>query len=154
MWKDCPMTTETTELAHQLAWRRARIATPMAIVFAISQAGSFPADNATLNRPQIFHLVAWGVWAVALLVFLLGGFGMFRGARVRALLNDETTLDNRRRALALGFWGAILAAIGMYALTFAAAISARDATRLIITIAIVLALLRFGMLENRALKDG
>jgi MFS family permease len=148
------MTTETTDLADRLTLRRARIATPMAIVFAISQAGSFPADNATLNRPQIFHLVAWGVWAVALFVFLIGGFGMFRGPDVRALLNDETTLDNRRRALALGFWGAIVTAIGMYALTFVDTVSARDATRIIITVAIVMALLRFSVLEKRALKDG
>jgi len=149
------MTTDTTELADRLAWRRARIATAMAIVFAISQAGSIPADNATLNRPQVVHLVAWGVWAVALLIFLLGGgFGMFRSAGVRALLNDESTLVNRRRAQALGFWGAILAAIGMYALSFVDTVSARDATRIIITVAIVMALLRFGMLERRALKGG
>lgn len=148
------MTTETTNLVDRLTLRRARIATPMAIVFAISQAGSFPADNATLNRPQIFHLVAWGVWATALFVFLIGGFGMFRGPDVRALLNDETTLENRRRALALGFWGAILAAIGLYALTFVEPMSARDVTRIVITIAIVTALLRFGMLERRALQDG
>jgi protein-S-isoprenylcysteine O-methyltransferase Ste14 len=145
--------TDQTDLADRIAWGRARAATVMAVVFVAAQAGSFP-DSVSLNRPQTIHLAAWIVWAAALLFFLAFAGGLFRGARMRALLNDETTLDHRKRAMALGFWGAIGTAALVYAISFYEPISAREGARLIITFAIALALLRFGTLERRALKDG
>lgn len=144
--------TNQTDLADRIAWGRARAATAMALVFVAAQAGSFP--DAPVNRPQSLHLAAWIVWAAALLLFLAWGGGLLRGARIRALLNDETTLDHRKRAMALGFWGAIGTAALVYAISFYEPISAREGARLIITFTIALALLRFGTLERRALKDG
>jgi len=145
--------TDQGQLADRIAWGRARAATVMAVVFMTAQAGSFPGDL-PLNRPQSFHLAAWIVWAAALLMFLAVGGGLFRGRRMRALLNDETTIDHRKRAMALGFWGAIGAAVLVYGLSFYEPMSVREGTRLIVTIAIAMALLRFGTLERRALRDG
>lgn len=144
--------TDETNLADRIAWGRARAATVMAVVFVTAQAVSFP--DAPLNRPQTIHLAAWIVWAAALLFFLAFAGGLLRGAKIRALLNDETTLDHRKRAMALGFWGAIGTAALVYAISFYEPISARGGARLIITIAIAIALLRFGTLERKALKDG
>ncbi|TPG20471.1 hypothetical protein EAH87_08270 [Sphingomonas koreensis] len=123
----------------------------MAMVFVATQATSFH-DELPLNRPERLHLAAWLLWVVALLVFLTIGGGLLRGPRVRALLNDETTLDHRRRAMALGFWAALGAALTVYIASFFAEITVREAARLIITAGIVLALLRFGTLEKQALK--
>ncbi|MEP7004900.1 MAG: hypothetical protein ABI810_02885 [Sphingomonas bacterium] len=145
--------TSQTDLADRIAWGRARAATVMAMVFVASQGASFR-DELPLNRPQTLHLAAWIVWAAALLMFLAVGGGLFRGARIRALLNDETTLDHRRRALALGFWGAMGTAAFVYVLSFYEPLSAREAVRLVVTFGIALALLRFGTLERRALKNG
>lgn len=145
--------TDQAQLADRIAWGRARAATVMALVFIAAQAGSFR-DDLPLNRPQTIHLAAWIVWAAALLLFLAAGGGLLRGARMRALLNDETTIDHRKRAMALGFWGAIGTAALVYFLSFYEPISAREAARLIITFGIALALLRFGTLERKALKDG
>jgi protein-S-isoprenylcysteine O-methyltransferase Ste14 len=145
--------TDQTDLVDRIAWGRARAATVMALVFMTAQAGSF-ADDLPLDRPQSFHLAAWIVWAAALLMFLAWGGGLWRGKRIRALLNDETTLDHRRRALALGFWGAMGTAALVYGLSFYEPISARMAVRLVITFGVALALLRFGTLERKALKDG
>ena len=145
--------TSQTDLADRIAWGRARAATVMAVVFVASQGASFR-DELPLNRPQTLHLAAWTVWAAALLMFLAVGGGLFRGARIRALLNDETTLDHRRRALAFGFWGAMGTAALIYVLTFFEPLSAREAVRLVVTYGVALALLRFGTLERRALKGG
>ena len=145
--------TDQTDLADRIAWGRARAATVMALVFVAAQAGSF-SDDLPLNRPQTLHLAAWIVWAAALLMFLAWGGGLLRGKRIRALLNDETTLDHRRRALALGFWGAMGTAALVYGLSFYEPISARMAVRLVVTFSVALALLRFGTLEKKALKDG
>lgn len=142
-----------TELADRIAWGRARVATIFGIVFVTAQAGSFR-DDLPLNRPQALHLSAWIVWAAALLIFLSLGGGLWRGAKIRALLNDESTLDHRRRAMALGFWGAIATALGVYVLSFFEPLTAQAGARLVITFAISLALLRFGTLEKKALKGG
>jgi hypothetical protein len=145
--------TDQAQLADRIAWGRARAATVMALVFVAAQAGSFP-DDVALNRPQTIHLAAWIVWAAALLLFLAVGGGLWRGPRMRALLNDETTIDHRKRAMALGFWGAIGTAALVYGLSFYEPISSREGARLIITVGVALALLRFGTLERKALKGG
>jgi hypothetical protein len=87
-----------------------------------------------------------------LLVLLALGNGLLRGGAVRGILNDETTLDHRKRAMALGFWAAIATAFLVFALSFIEPISAREGSRLIVTLTIATALLRFGMLERRALR--
>jgi hypothetical protein len=145
------MTTGNADIAERAAWGRARAATAMALVFVAAQAGSFH-DGLPLDRPQALQLSAWIVWAAALLLFLVWGGGLLRGARMRAILNDETTLDHRRRAMALGFWGAIGTAFLVFAASFYEPVTAREGARLVITLSIALALLRFGTLERRALK--
>ncbi|CAN5486402.1 hypothetical protein BH10PSE14_BH10PSE14_29640 [soil metagenome] len=144
--------SEQSDLAERLARRRARVATVMAVYFMATQAISFPGDI-VLNRPGIVHLIGWVGWAAALLVLLALGNGLFRGGAVRGILNDETTLDHRKRAMALGFWAAIATAFLVFALTFIEPIAAREASRLIVTLTISVALLRFGMLERRALRS-
>ncbi|MDB5676953.1 MAG: hypothetical protein JWM65_3935 [Sphingomonas bacterium] len=144
--------SEQSDLAERLTRRRARIATTMAIIFVVSQGASFH-DDVPLNRPQTVHLAAWAVWAFALLMFLAWGGSLFRGRQVRGLLNDESTIEHRRRAMATGFWAAIGTAFLVYGLTFIEPISGREATRLIVTFGVAFALLRFGALERRALRD-
>jgi protein-S-isoprenylcysteine O-methyltransferase Ste14 len=147
------MTDNTPDLAERIAWGRARVSTVMAIVFITAQAGSFH-DDLPLNRPQALHLSAWIVWSFALLFFLGVSGGLFRGTRIRAMLNDESTQEHRRRAIVWGFWGAILTAFLVYGLSFYEPMTAREAVRLVITFGISFALLRFGTLERRALKGG
>jgi len=147
------MIATNSEIAEKAAWGRARAATVLALAFVAAQAGSF-GDDLPLNRPQTLHLTAWIFWAAMLMFFLVTGGNIFRSKRLRAILNDESTQDHRRRAMALGFWGAIGAAMSLYVASFYEPLSARLALRLVITFGIALALLRFGTLERKALKNG
>jgi len=147
------MSTDTAQLADRVAWGRARAAQVLALVFVATQAGSFH-DALPPNRPETLHLTAWLCWAGLLLLFLAFAGGLLRGERIRALLNDETTRDHRLRAMAWGFWSTIIAAIGVYVLSFFDTMTVREGVRLVITIGIALALIRFGALEKKALKDG
>jgi len=145
------MASEATTLADRMMWQRARLATVLALVFLAAQAGSFP-DEPTPDAPRLIGLVAWAVWAGTLLIFLMLGGGFLRGPRMRMLLNDETTRDHRSRALAAGFWAAIIACFMIYVATFYEPLGARQGVRLVLTLAIATALLRFGTLERRALR--
>lgn len=147
------MTQDTADIVERAAWGRARAATALALVFIATQAVSFHEDP-VLSRPALVHLIAYVFWAAALLFFLATGGGLFRSAKTRALLNDETTLDHRRRAMVWGFWAALGAALIIFAVTLFEPLTAREGARFVITIAVAAALLRFGKLEKEALKDG
>lgn len=147
-----PMSTDTAQLADRLAWKRARIAQATALIFIATQVASFH-DETPLNRPQTLHLAVWLCWVAVLLALLATGGALLRSKRMRALLNDETTRDHRLRAMAWGFWTAILVALAIYIVSFFSEISVREGVRLVITFGIALALIRFGALEKKALKE-
>ena len=90
------------------------------------------------------------------LVLLLGlvtkGF-WFRSRELRDLLDDETTRANRSDALGKGFIAAILTAIAAYFINQLEPMRGDEAAHLVVTIAIAMALVRFGYLERRALRD-
>jgi protein-S-isoprenylcysteine O-methyltransferase Ste14 len=147
------MSPVPADLAERLAWRRARAATALGLLFVVTLSTSFN-DAPPLSRPNALHLVAWLGWAIALSFFLAAAGGLWRGPRMRALLNDETTIGHRREAMTYGFWGALIAAFLSFAIGFYEPISGQQAARLVITATIAIALLRFGTLEKRALKNG
>ena len=146
------MAADAAELADRLVIKRARIAQTFGIIF-IALMVTTPHDDHLLDRPEALHLGAWFAWAVILLLFLATGGGLLRGRRVRALMNDETTRQHRLRALAVGFWAAIGTALFMYGLSFIGPMSVSEATRLIISFSVGSALIQFGSLEKKALKD-
>ena len=140
----------------RLTRRRARIATAMGIWFIAMQGVRIVDDPMTgemLRRPVDYvQFVASTVWLLMLLVFILFGGGLWRSKSVRAMLNDENTEENRRRAVASGFWAMMAGAALCYAITFYEPVKAREAIHVIITIGVGATLLRFGALERRALK--
>ena len=142
----------STDFAERVAWRRARSASILAILFGVSQWGSFR-DEPPFNRPETIHIAAWAIWGVILCLFLAFSGGLVRDPAARAQLNDETTREHRRRAMALGFWGAMGTALFVYLISYFEPIAVREGVRLVITLAIMLALLQFSALERKALKD-
>lgn len=97
---------------------------------------------------------AWLLLSVVLLLALATGGFWLKPKPVRALMDDEVTRANRADAFRLGFLVTMAGAIMLYLVNFLEPISAREAIHLLVTFGIASALLRFGFLERRALKDG
>jgi protein-S-isoprenylcysteine O-methyltransferase Ste14 len=145
------MTSDDFALAEKLSARRARVSTVLAVFFLASMATSLGTDVPT-SRPETVKLAAWIVWAAALLFLLAVGGGLLRGRNVRALMNDETTIANRRDAMVKGFWAMIATAFALYALSFFENIAARETLRLMLSAGVATAVLRFGILERRSMR--
>jgi hypothetical protein len=141
------------EIADRISRRRARMLPLLGIYFLAGQA-IFLRHAAEPERIASFKISAWLVWAVVLLLALAFAGGQFRGARIHALVEDEVSRANRARGYAAGFWGGCLAAIGLYILTMFEPVTGREAIHIILTATVASALIRFGTLERRALKDG
>jgi hypothetical protein len=90
-------------------------------------------------------LVLIGLW-----IFILwNGGGLRPRGRLRALLNDELSLQNRSRALGLGFYAAVLLALLCYVGEWVTPIAAGDALKIVSAGALSAALLRYAWLEWR-----
>jgi hypothetical protein len=96
----------------------------------------------------------WAINAAALLLFLLPLGGVAWGRRVRALVNDDISRDHARIGEVVGFWTAMIVALGLYVLPVGQHLTAREATYLVVTPATGVALLVFAWLESRAHRDG
>ena len=126
----------------------------LGMVFLAQQA-SFLSMPAEAWRPaDHFKIGAWLVLSIILLVGLATGGGWLRPRAVRELINDESTRVHRQTAYSYGFWAAMGTAIGIYVVNLFEPVSGRDAVHIIVTAGIATALLNFGMLERRALRDG
>lgn len=147
------MTSEQMAMAEKLTLRRARGSVVLGILFLSSMATSLNVDVGD-SRPANLKLAAWIIWAAALLMLVAAGGGFLRGKKVRGLMNDDTTIENRRSAMITGFWAVVLCAFLLYGLSFFEQISGRVAIRLMLSVAVGAAAIRFGMLERRALKVG
>lgn len=136
------------ERAERATRSRALLMVVAAIVLAINvliQWGK-PAYQAADVRAASW-LVLIGLWV---LILATGGGLALRG-RMRQLLNDELTLQNRARALAFGFYAAMAAALAAFVLSWYGAVATGDALKLVSGSGVVAALLRFAWLEMRPL---
>ena len=148
------MTTRTTaEQADHLSRRRARMLPFLAVIYLTQQASFFTA-GASGDRP-VDH-VKIGAWVVLTLVLLAAlttkGF-WFHKREVRDMIDDEGTRANRVAALGWGFVLAILSAIGLFFMSMYEPMGAREAIHIIVSFGIAAAIVRFGMLERRAMRD-
>lgn len=143
------------ELADRISRRRALGNTLATLAFLGVQLVARPVfrdDGYGAAGPRAYM---WALNAGALLLLLLPAAGFIWGQRVRTLVNDEIARANARTGAAAGFWVAMVIALGVYALSASGrALSAREATYLVVTPAVACALLTFSWLEARAHRDG
>jgi predicted permease len=90
-------------------------------------------------------LVVIGLWTF----MLWNGGGLRPIGRMRALLNDELSLQNRARALTLGFYTAVAAALLTYVVNWSTPISTGDALKIVSGAAVAMALACYAALEWR-----
>ena len=145
------MASKDMDLAEKLTLRRARVSIVSGVFFLTTMATSLGVDFPA-SRPESFKLAAWVVWAAALLFLLAVGGGLFRGRNVRALMNDDSTVENRQRAMVKGFWAMVLSAFTLYGISLFEPISGREAIRLLLSAAIGASVISFGILEKRSLQ--
>ncbi|HEU0098624.1 MAG TPA: hypothetical protein VFQ67_07595 [Allosphingosinicella sp.] len=148
------MSESDFETADRLSRRRARQVPVLAILFLSGQAIFALGPDDPARAVDQVKVAAWLVWALALLLLLATGGGLFRSKKVRALMDDEATRAHRAKAYAVGFWLAVGTAIGIYALTAFDRVMPREALHIVVTAAIAGALLTFGFLEHRAHRNG
>lgn len=143
------------EQADRLSRRRARALPILAIIYLTQQASFFADQHGTLDRTV--DQVKLGAWVVLTLVLLAAlttkGF-WFHSREVRDVVDDESTRAHRFEGLQWGFVFSTLTAIVLYFVTMLEPVGVREAIHFIVSIGMAAALIRFGMLERRALKDG
>lgn len=143
------------EKAEYLNKRRARMLPVLAVIF-LSQQAAFLSNLGKEPAGSVYALKvsAWLVLSVVILAALATKGFWLEPRAVRDLIDDENTRANRNDAMRWGFLFSMAAAIAVYALTlFRVELSARDAVHLVLTIGIPAALIRWGYLERRALRD-
>ena len=144
-------TPSDVERAERISRRRARMFPILGIYFIAGQAVFFNHAEASPRVAQ-FKISAWLVWALVLLIAFAGGH--FHGRKVRALVEDDVARANRAKAYETGFWAAATAAIALYVTNMFELVTGRDAIHLILTALVGAAMIRFGVLERRSLKEG
>lgn len=138
------------DLAERLARRRARLLPVLGLFLVIQQSAYFAHGDGARLVDQV-RIGAWVAMSVVVLFLLTTGGFWFRRAEVRAMLNDESTLANRATALSTGFVCAMLSAILLYVMQGAWEFTVGQVIHLIVTAGLFSALIRFAMLERRAL---
>ena len=101
------------------------------------------------------NLSTGGLFALMLMLMLANGQDHYWSSApgVQRLIGDETTVDNRRRAQAFGFWAMIVCGITVALVSLLwFPIPGHNAARLVLTLALGAAGLRFASLEQRALN--
>ena len=147
--------TSIAEQADRLSRRRARMLPFLALIYLSQQASFFTDQHGTMDR-AVDHvkLSAWVVLTLLLLAALTTkGFWLHR-REVRDMIDDESTRAHRGEALQWGFIFSTLTAIVLYFITMLEPVGAREAIHIIVSIGMAAALVRFGFLERRALRDG
>ena len=144
------------EKAEYLSKRRARMLPVLAIIFLSQQAAFLSTlGSGELTSAYTAKVSAWLVLSIVILAALATKGFWLEPREVRDLIDDENTRANRNDAMRWGFLFSMAAAISVYALTlFNVQMSARDAVHIVLTIGIPAALIRWGLLERRALRDG
>jgi hypothetical protein len=140
------------EEAERLSRKRAHMMPILGVLLIVQQGVFFTADDRMRLVDQI-RITGWLALAAVILAALVTGGFWFKRRAVRDLMDDEVTRVNRASALTLGFVMTIATAIVLYAVEafVPGSVTTLEAIHVIVTVGLFAALVRFGLLERRAL---
>ena len=142
------------ERADWLSRKRAWFIGVMAILFIVLQVFAGP-HFSVQPGDGVARRWGWAVLAAILLLNLGTGGGLMLGRQLRALLNDEVWAANRNKALATGYWMAMIIALAVYmsVLYGLVELSAMQVLHIVVTASVATAMFAFSSLELRAHRD-
>ena len=111
---------------------------------------NWPAES----QPALIRAVVYPLLPLLMLAFVATGGGFIFSRPLRAVLNDETTRDHRRRAFEAGYWAAIAGAVLAYEWSLAKPLTPLAVIHLVLSAGVGLAIVTFAVLELRAQADG
>lgn len=135
--------------------RAERISAARAILFYLMAATLLVAAVLNFDRSGTAFLapiVAWVVLALLVSFNLTPWATRLRHDSLRALLDDESTRAHRRTSFEVGFWATIACATATMIVTSFVPLAAPDIARLILSVALAVALASFATLEWRAAR--
>jgi len=150
------MTDRTAaERADYLSRRRARMLPALAVIYLSQQVTFFSAlDPAGHESARAVKIGAWLILSAVLLAALTTKGFWFQPRNVRELIDDEGTRANRLDAIRYGYIAGTLMAMAIYFWAQIEALTAMETIHLILSAGLGVALIRFGLLERRAHRDG
>jgi len=119
----------------------------MALLAAVMTLTSTFGLDSPVNDAATFRGGSWLVTVALAIAIIATGGGLNLNRQLRALMNDELSRENRRRAVALGFYVAMLVTIVLYVVSWSVPIEVRAALRLVSGLGIAATLARYAMLE-------
>jgi len=142
-----------SDVAYAEKSSRRRAALAIVLPVLLLQQVAFATGEHGARAVDMVRLGSWVVMASALLMLLLTGGSLFRRRAVRALMNDEVTLQHRASAIRFGFTLAMVTAIASFALEALrpGTLPTLAVLHLIVSLSLAGALIRFGVLERRSL---
>jgi hypothetical protein len=143
-----------TERAEFLSRRRARMLPFLAVIFLSQQATYFSTPDRSPHSADHVKIAAWLVLSAVLVAAMATKGFWLQPKEIRDLIDDENTRANRLDAMRWGFLFTMAAGVAVYFLTMFEPISAREAVHVTTSAGIVSALVRWGVLEKRAHRDG
>jgi cation transport ATPase len=143
---------QDVEEADRMGRARSRMFFVLAMVFFAGQSMYFTSSPAT--RDSHARIGAWLILVILILLLLATGGFVFRGRKVRDLLNDETFRLNRLAAQAAGFWVTIITALVVYVESIFDPMTFNEAMHIVVTLGVGAALISFAVRERRAHRIG
>ena len=144
-----------SQRADYLSRKRARFLPILAIIYFSQQVTFLSAlGNGPHRDVDHFKIGAWVVLSVLLLLGLTTKGFWFEKREVRDLIDDESTRANRLEAMRVGFIFACATALADYFIAEFQPLTVGEAAHLVLTFGRGAALIRFGVLERRAHRDG
>ena len=135
-----------SDIEHAEHKARAR-AICMALLAVVTMfTATFGLDNPA-NDAATFRGGSWLVTVALGVALLATSGGLMLNPRLRAIMDDERSRQNRARSFAVAFFGAMLTALALYVVSWSTPIETRAALRLVTGWGMAAGLARYAMLE-------